>query len=293
MKRNAIPSRDEDFILDPRPWTDGTVLEGHDADGFFHVTTNRHRVFEDGRLRSRQDVGAVGLGGGHIDRGHHVSFVTNWSRAMWLYESMRRLREELEPAGTAVGVLKLALEWSGFPDDFAWQNLHDRLESDAEMGWTTTEKSLKRIFFYVVGGDEGDLDHAFDELPLLETSREWLQAIDANADAINDAYPSPAARYSLVQLFEGYARTFLPDDSRTDEPNTCVPTVGFTAPFERFMKIDPKQMSITQVAVRRGAHPADLIPEECELRFKPEDVQLVAVDCQDRANVVPVEDDEE
>jgi hypothetical protein len=282
MKRNPIPPRDPKFLLDPRPWTDGTFLEDFTADndgiGFFHVTTNRDRVFKDGRLRSRQDVEVIGLGGGHVDKGHHVSFVTDWNRAVWLYESMKQLREQLEPGGSAAAVLKLVLEWTGFPDDYAWRDLADAIES----GDWELEHQLKGMTSSIVGGDPED-----DNAPMLGSAREWREAIDAHAERLNAEASTPERRYDLARWFERAMLDLLPKPGWGD-PEICIPTVGFTAPFARFMQIDPAQMSIVQAAVREGAEAADIVPEECELRFAPKDIQLVAIDCQVRANCLTV-----
>jgi hypothetical protein len=72
------------------------------------------------------------------------------------------------------------------------------------------------------------------------------------------------------------------------DDDTCVPLVGFTASASRFLALDPKQFSICQAAIRAGAPYSEMVPRECELRFSPEDVQLVALDCQDEGNAIPV-----
>jgi hypothetical protein len=266
VRRNPIPPRDPKFLLDPRPWTDGTVLEYSDTDdaGFFHVTTSRDRVFEDGRLRSRQDVKAIGLGGGHVDKGHHVSFVTDWNRAMWLYESMKQLREQLEPDGSAAAVLKLILEWTGYPNDPVWPDDDERLDMYAQR--------------LAAGSGAAALG------TVLASRKQWLTAIKRNAKQIEKKWPTPEARYEMVIWAEETMAFLLP----SPDERLCVPLVGFTAPFARYMQIDPAQMSVVQAAVREGAKVADIIPDECELRFAPKDIQLVAIDCQVRANCLAV-----
>lgn len=277
VARNPIPPRDERFTLDPTPWVEGTVLEHYADDaGFFHVTTNRDRVFADGRLRSRQDVGIVGLGGGNIDRGYHVSFVVDWNRAAWLYGAMKALREELEPGGSAKNVLRLVLEWTGFPDqDPSWQDLDYRLDMED----STVERELRGMYLLITTHRYQSWPDS-EDAPVLVSAGEWRKVVPS------EWWDTPERRYDLAVELESRIRAFLPDEAHRDEPNTCVPTIGFTASFERFMQIDPAQISIVQAAIRVGAREADFIPDECELRFKPEDVSIVAVDCQDKENVV-------
>lgn len=276
-RRNPIPPRDPSFLLDPYPWVEGTVLEDYcpeDDAGFFHVTTNRSRVFADGKLRSRADVGVIGLGGGQTDPGRHVSFVVNRSRALWLFSAMRGLLLACTE-GDAASVLRLALEWTGFPGDhwsFNW--------GDEEDGWGRQADDLAD-FCAELGLEPPD------DIQSLAFGGPWEEMIERQADALNRKWATPERRYELAQFFETRLEsTFYVPDWWDD--GTCVPLVGFTASASRFLALDPKQFSICQAAIRAGAPYSEMVPRECELRFSPEDVQLVALDCQDENNVIPV-----
>ncbi len=279
-RRNPIPPRDPSFLLDPYPWVEGTVLEDYcpeDDAGFFHVTTNRSRVFADGKLRSRADVGVIGLGGGQTDPGRHVSFVVNRSRALWLFSAMRGLLLACTE-GDAASVLRLALEWTGFPGDhwsFNWDDW-----GDEEDGWGRQADDLAD-FCAELGLEPPD------DIQSLAFGGPWEEMIERQADALNRKWATPERRYELAQFFETRLEsTFYVPDWWDD--GTCVPLVGFTASASRFLALDPKQFSICQAAIRAGAPYSEMVPRECELRFSPEDVQLVALDCQDENNVIPV-----
>lgn len=270
MKKNPIPPRDPSFSLDPYEWVAGTVLEDYcdeDDAGFFHVTTRGAKVFEEGRLRSRKDVGAVGLGGGHTDPGHHVSVVVSYSRARWLYDAIKGLARACHK-GTAVDVVKLVLDWTGFPGD-NWNNVFD---DEPEDGATWPVDLLQTI--YGMGltnvGDKYDLT----------TGSGWRALLAEQGDTLNEEYRSPRQRYKLAQYLEDRLEALFYIPEGWDD-GICVPLVGFTAQPADFLKIDPDDVTIVQVALRETVgHVAD-IPRECELRLPPADIQIVAVGVED------------
>jgi len=277
VKRNPIPPRDPSFLIDPYPWVEGTVLEDYcseDDAGFFHVTTSRSRVFADGKLRSRADVGVVGLGGGHTDRGRHISFVVNRSRALWLFAAMRGLLLACTD-GDAASVLRLALEWTGFPGDtwsFNWDDWDDDgARQTDDLGDLCAELGLEPP----------------DDIQSLAFGGSWEQMIDRQADALNRKWATPERRYELAQFFEDRLESTFYVPEWWDD-GICVSLVGFTANASRFLALDPNQFSICQAGIRSRAPYAEMVPKECELRFAPEDVQLVAIDCQDERKVVKV-----
>lgn len=266
IQKNPIPARDERFILDPNPWIGDTVLDDYTSPedaGFFHVTTNRAKVLTDERLRSRADVGIVGLGGGRNDPGRHISFVISIDRARWLYKAIKGLRLAMLD-GTAVEALELALDWTRFPEDWVL-DAHDNPE-----------------------GVEDDLNQMCTEMGL-DVSGEficWTELLREQGHSLNTRWNTPHLRYELVQFFEArLLSTFYVPDHWND--GTCIPTVGFTASAAEFERVVPEQISIVQAAIRLGAE-TEIIDMECELRFRPEDVQIVAVDCQNEGVAIPV-----
>lgn len=277
MKRNAIEPLRHGFLLDPYHWVEGTALGDYCAEdeaGFFHVTTNRDRVFRDG-LRARSETGVVGLGGGSSDpRGDRVSFVINHSRALWLYASMRGLLVTARD-GDAASVLRLALEWTGFPGDvwsFNWDDVED---GDAERQ----------------ADDLGDLCAELgleppDDILSLAFGGAWEKMIRGQTESLNKAWATPEKRYELAQFFEGRLRSTFAIDEWWDG-GTCMPLIGFTASAKRYLELVPEQFSVVQAGVRTGA-PEDLVAQECEMRFKSGDVQVVAIDCQDERNVLRI-----
>jgi|GEM_PF-6261364 len=276
-RRNPIPPRDATFLLDPYNWVEGTVLEDYcpeDDAGFFHVTTNRDRVFKQG-LKSRSETGIVGLGGGPSDpSGKWVSFVISRSRAMWLFSSMRGLLVAAQD-GDASDVLLLTLEWTGFPGDI-WENNWEDAEAD---GWDRASEDL------------GDLCATLgveppDDIQSLSHGGPWKQMVNEQRDDLNRRWNTPERRYELAQFVETRLRsTFAVDDWW--DGGVCMPLVGFTASAKKYLNLSPSQFSIVQAAIKQGARSED-IPQECEMRFSSNDIRLVAVDCQIRGNTIPV-----
>lgn len=277
LRRNPIPPRDEMFLLDPYPWVRFSMLGDYcpeDDAGFFHVTTNRDRVFEQG-LRARVETGVVGLGGGHSDpTGKWVSFVISRGRALWLFAAMRGLLIEAKD-GSAASVLSLVLEWSGFPGDewgLIWEDEDDdRLQMQ--------EEDLSSFC------EDLGLEPPSDILSLTSAGS-WRKMVKQQGDALEKRWPTPEQRYKLAQFFEHRLRTTFSTDELWDV-GICVPLVGFAASAKEYLKLSPDQFSIVQAAVREGA-PYEDIPQECEMRFVSRDIQVVALDCQIEGNAIPV-----
>lgn len=277
MRRNAISPMKPGFHLDPYRWVEGTVLEDYCSEedaGFFHVTTNRERVFEQG-LRARSETGVVGLGGGSSDpRGSKVSFVINYPRALWLFAAMRGLLVAAQDEDAAA-VLLLALEWTGFPGDvwsFNWDDVEDG----------DTERQAD---------DLGDLCAELgleppDDILSLAFGGPWTKMIKEQKANLGRKWATPEQRYALAQFFEDRLRsTFAVDDWW--DGGVCMPLVGFTASAKKYLSLSPDQFSIVQAAIAEGA-PNEDIPQECEMRFASKNVQVVAIGCQEQKNVIPV-----
>ena len=277
MKRNAISPLKPGFHLDPYRWVEGTVLEDHCSEedaGFFHVTTNRDRVFKQG-LRARSETGIMGLGGGGGSdaRGQKVSFVINYPRALWLFAAMRGLLSAQDE--DAATVLRLVLEWTGFPGDiwsFNW-------DEDEGGGWERQADDLSTLC------EELGLEPPDDILSLAFGSQ-WEKTIEEQRTALGMRWATPERRYELVQFFEARLRSTFSTDDWWDG-GVCMPIVGFTASAKKYLSLSPRQFSIVQAAVADGA-PNEDIPQECEMRFASKDIQVVAIDCQEQKNVIPI-----
>lgn len=275
VRKNRIEKLQPGFLLDPYNWIEGTSLEDYcseDDAGFFHVTTNRDRVFDQG-LRARSETGIVGLGGGWTDRkGNRVSFTINHNRALWLYEAMRGLRLAMRDDDAAT-VLRLALDWTGFPGD-QWSFNFDEAE-EASASWD----------------DLGDLCTELNLTPPKEIQDlafrgAWDHMLNEQAEALDEKWSGPEGRYRLAQFFESRLESTFYIPEWWDD-GTCVPLVGFTASADVYGTIEPDQFSIVQAAVREGAD-EDAVHRECELRFGSKDIQVVAIDCEYAFNVIRV-----
>lgn len=267
MRKNRIEKLKPGFLLDPYNWVEGTSLEDYcseDDAGFFHVTTNRDRVFEQG-LRARSETGIVGLGGGWTDRkGNRVSFTINHHRALWLYEAMRGLRLAMRDDDAAT-VLRLVLDWTGFPGD-QWSFNFDEVE-EASASWDDLGDLCAEL----------NLTHP-KEIQDLAFRGAWDHMLNEQAESLDEKWSGPEGRYRLAQFFENRLESTFYIPEWWDD-GTCVPLVGFTASAAVYGSIEPDQFSIVQAAIREGAD-EDAVHRECELRFASKDIQVVAIDCQ-------------
>jgi len=283
---NPIPPRDERYNLDPMPIVEGTVMEDSCADeddaGLFHVTTSLPKVFADGRLRSRRDVGAIGLGGGTEDRGHHVSFVINYSRALWLYDAMRSLRLSMEDQ-RADDALRAVVEWTGFPNEDVMYLIDSY---DYEYGG---EDGLDNpVLHQVIDlANEMGITEYGDPNGLLD-ARTWQTLINENEESINEEWSGWEGPYKLVQRFEAFLHRNFTNPDR-DEMVVGIPTVGFTATPAQFRAITPEDLAIVQAGFRDydGADVV-LVPAEMEVRLPPDGIQLVAVGVERPGTRLPI-----
>lgn len=266
-----------EYTKDPYLFVAGTVLEdGYDPQeaGFFHVTTQRDRVAAEG-LKSRSQTGFVGLGGGEEDPGRHVSFSIRYSSAIWLYEAMVTLRMAVEIS--AVACVEALLHWTEFPQSDYYSDMIEFLSEDAEFSGDEPFAKFNRRVNELL-----DVPSSMDFTDI----RSWRIALETYGDSINHKWPTPTARYLLTQELELaiLVAFYLEAQIDTEEP-VCSQIAGFTATSSQFLRIDPRQISIVQAEVAKLKKAASIIPNECELRFRPEDVRVIAMDCQNPNNV--------
>lgn len=76
----------------------------------------------------------------------------------------------------------------------------------------------------------------------------------------------------VYEFFQACERAV--DEAGAEEWGRPQGVVGFTAPHEDVVRIDPKQVAIIQVVARKGAR-AEHVPVEQEIRFRPQDLQIV------------------
>lgn len=288
----------ERWTLDPWPWIEGSIFGegGRDPDqGLFHVTTRVDAVRASGGLKARRELGGiVALGGGPKNEAPDlVSFVYDRSRALWLYGAIHATARAARDQIDAVELVKLMFEWTGFPDDSDWSSFIDNwIEMHAEV-WGEEQAETEMWGMLVdVGASIGVPEFALSSDSLVSFRQsDWLRLVDAHADAVRANLGSARAKYRAVQDFEQIlSARFTSVDSVDSDLISCESVVGFTAPFDRFSKIDPDQVSVLQCEARIGAN-VDFEPSECELRFAPKDVRVVRYGVE-KDGAIPLPDDE-
>ena len=261
FKRHAtVPTG---FTVSPYTLVRGTVLEmvvdpqergrADSGTGFFHVTTNLPAVLAEGRLRSRKELRAAGvqgagLGGGIRDEAAHlISVGLTLDGAMRVMGATRLMADAVHGRIDSKTAMK-ALDKSLAP-------ALDLIDSAAD--WMGEDPDR----------DEFNVANGYDET---KGTLEW---------DVLQATPGPELYTALTQYEEHIANTLLVWESEgyldTDE-HPCVQPVGFTEPAHKFERVLPENIGLVQLAARRTARP-DPVPGECELRFRPEDLVIVAV----------------
>ena len=214
--------------------------------GLFHVTTNLPAVLADGRLRSRRELRkeglrAVGLGGGPLNEADNkVSVGILKSGALRLYRGMRMMalavHGRIQPADALAEMTKLS---SGALDMIA-----EALSTE-----------------YI--SDE-DVDHYESELALLEQ------------DVLRTP-PGPNL-YDALRRYEWHIATTVWNWSDLalipNEMEICSGVVGFLEPSHTFERVRVEDIAVVVLAGREGAE-VELVPHECELRFRSGDLALV------------------
>lgn len=278
FRRVPVPAG---FTISPFSFVRGYVLQevvdpdergrAEPGTGFFHVTTNLPAVLADrdrdhplGRLRSRRELRAMGrhgagLGGGGADvMADRVSVGLTLASAQRVLRGMqlmaRAVHGQIEPDAAMEEMLDLtegtrhilesAMDWMGDDEDE---------ESETVVAARDFERELK--------SDE------------ISARRAYARAKSLGANPGHVLYESLAGyEETLVNtLGEWISNSWISDDEMT-----CQAPVGFTEPAERFARVHAENLGLLQLAGRKGAAP-EFVNNECELRFRPEDLRVVGV----------------
>ena len=225
--RKATDYLDDD-TLDPE-------IEAHTDFNFYHVTTNIQAVKSSGRLKSRQELGIVGLGGGSAnEKPNMVSTTYDYGRAIEIYHQLRLVAEMCR------GQVRASIAW-----DVTTDGLYDAWDADEVVG--VLQDWLPKNVFQAVSDGEMELDPILDKY--IRTPRsvyEFFQALE-----------------TAVSAYE------LGSDSTYNLSN-----IGFTGNFDDMVKVDPRQVAIVQVVARKGAS-SQQVSLEKEIRFYPKDLKII------------------
>lgn len=210
--------------------------------GFYHVTTNLPAVLQWGALKSRQQLGGQvqGLGGGFNNEAPNaISLTYSSQKAADLYDALQ----------FAAMVAQNQITPS---------QIYDHVASRYSNAEPSLDQNLRGVLS--------------NHIPRKIMKDEFLEGMEQALDA-SKALMTGEAKYEFMQqLDDAMGR----DESEMDQGGgDFQPSnrVGFTAPFEIFSQINPQNIGILQLEVRKDASP-EHVQAELELRFHPDDVRL-------------------
>lgn len=265
------------FELDPLEWLKGSKMEpfyDREETGFFHVTTRADQVERSKKIKSRDQLDSEdenaprGLAGGP---GDVVSFTFLLSRARVLWSAMRAMSRMMHGELSNSELMEEFFHWTGFPDNPMWKKFEDR------------SRHLRAMSRFVLAMNMNPED-VFD-LDEMHTSRDWIRFVRDYQDHFNEM--GSGDMYMVIRDCENYLEQAMGQEMPPGRPSTdlCTRTIGFFAKYNDFAKIQPDQISIVQVAVRKGSD-IGRVNRECELRIRPKDLKLVCTRVEERGHVV-------
>jgi len=212
------------------------AMEEEYMDGFYHVTTNLPAVLQWGALKSRKQLGGdiPGLGGGEKNEAwDKISLTHNLDKANTIFYGLLYAAKICSNQLTTSHIFGSTLSEYSFPDDFL-------MESDVKdflENWMTPEE---------MGEDGENIDQLLDQ-----------------------RIKTPKEKYDFLTRLEAVLNTQM----ENYDMSFTGPPVGLTVPFETFCQLNPKNIAILKMQVRKGAS-YQHVPQELELRLDPDDVRL-------------------
>ena len=252
-KFRAVGKIPAGFTTSPWPFVQGTSLVGEEedparCDGLYHVTTNLPAVLEEGRLLARSQLKApsAGLGGGLRNQApDRVSVAVQFDQARRIQKAIVTMARAVHGqigAEEALAQMKEASAPALDAFDRALEFLYDGDED---------HPAAKAVEAALVGAAR-DARVAESGFTLYDALRRYEQIL---AEAVTD------------WRYEGWIN---------EDELVCGSTVGFTEPAVRFRRVRPENVGLLRLAARKGVEP-ELVPDECELRFRSADLAIVGV----------------
>lgn len=256
VKLNPVPAG---FTTAPLSFVRGHVLEyavtergapSSDA-GLFHVTTNLPAVLQEGRLRSRHELRQVGRQGAGLGGGLRDEARDKVSLGITLEGSLRVLEGTRMMARAVHGQVS-AVEALGALQRFSAEALGQ----------------IEDVIFWATEDPTSD-EH--------EVAVQVEHELQRGAHDVLQATPGPDL-YDALRRYESVLANAVSawQENGWIESEGCDATIGFTEPSHKFSRVDPENIGLVKLAVRRSA-PKEFVTAECEIRVKPEDVVLVGV----------------
>ncbi|HNT34965.1 MAG TPA: hypothetical protein PKH07_08210 [bacterium] len=253
--------------------------------GFFHVTSHAARLQKSWQYRSRLELrseGIVGLSGGPQDAPNKISFILELDRAKTLLHAIRTMSRACHDQISIRDLLSTMFDWLDFPDcsgwEFAMMNVFGLDEESCSMvDYNEDTESFLKSLLNAILVDESLVS------PELLTSSGWRNLLKGLGKDWENQFIYPINRYDAARAFETVLEKVLGDEyvGAGEIPGICVPIVGFVAPFEDFLRVQPDDICITQAAVKEGAS-IETNYGECEVRLFPKEVKLVAMRVEER-----------
>lgn len=253
----GIRTKPKRCVSSPYPFIQGTFLASDDPaedDGLWHVTTNITKVLRQG-LKSRQQTGAVGLGGGERNIApDKVSVVVRHDLAMRILEAMTQ----------ALRLARGQKKTSAALEEMFRQNDRCLDMIDGHEEFLAEEEDPPPTVFEDISDFLG--------APVNSHRSLWNEAVRAQID---DRWPTGEQGYqALVRVEQILTEHLVKAEEMMSEPEAGLQVVGLTAPWHRFAQIDPTELGIVRVCADVRARP-EIVEGEMELRFKPEDLTII------------------
>lgn len=216
----------------------------YEPEKMYHVTTNLRGVKISQGLKSRAELGnsSVGLGGGPTNMAPNaVSLTYNYGRAVEIYNGLKFVSQIVKNQTPASKIYDYITSKNDFRDDY----------------------------------DEEDMTNIDDLLMKYGASKEMI--LDGETDKIklilDKKIRTAKAKYNFLQELE---TAFIEDNPPNDnsEHMQFDQVIGFTAPFEKVKGLDPNNIAILQVLVRKGSNLSHY-SQEAELRASSKDLVVV------------------
>lgn len=186
---------------------------GYKPDKLYHVTTNLPAIKRDMMLKSREESGSIGLGGGPSNMSPTlVSLTYNYSRALEIYEGFKFVCNII----------------SG---QFLASDIYDYMSGMDDNHFNGDEEELSKF-------EEVLNDYGVPEEVLVDGDEEKIKVI------LNKNISTPKERYEFFQSLE---------NSILDENDIVQKVIGFTAPFNSIKSLKLQNIAIIQVAIRKNA----------------------------------------
>jgi hypothetical protein len=264
------------------PFVRGTVLEDavteidedegeepDEGDRLYHVTSAASKVLAS-RIKSRQQLrtqkaGFAGLGGGIDDHAADlVSVSVTLHRAIRTRNAMRTMVRAAKDQILASEAIIEAIRWNDFPSCLETLTLWDTTPDEGEdEGPSAYDEAVASFQLQILSPD--------DEVYAgpLDTQQQWINFVLNNKESIDKNDP-----YLAVQRFEKVFFDLV--DLFPDTFDVCAPGIGFLMRKQDMAKIDENDIKILLLAAK--GEPKDMVPSECELRFRSDQLVVVGVE---------------